>query len=1156
MASSARGGGAAGGDDLFRSAMAASSIGLSIAAPDGRFVEVNPALCRFFGRDADDLLARTWQELTHPDDLAEDLSWSHRMLAGEIDSYRLSKRYLHADGSTLYGDVVISAIRAADGRMRFSICQIVDQADRRRAEDELRASEERYRLLAENAADVVYVSDDAGTVRWISGSITRLTGWAPEEIVGRPSIGFVHPDDRSAVRAVRRRIRRGDAPVGQLRVRTSDGRHRWMEIRLRPVHGADGNVTGWVGAGRDIEAEVEAREAFRESETRFATLVAGLPVGVYVGRTRADGSVRFDYVSPRRGEILGADAAAALRDPRVIFANVHPADLPGLQEALVEDWRARRGLRWEGRIVVDGKERFIRVISVRVDMAGEELMARGIVEDVTETHVALEAVRARDARHAAILGSAVDAIITARDDGTIVEWNPAATRIFGWTEAEALGRSVSLIQPQAVTANHADALRRFRESAERSIVGRTIELTGRRRDGTIFPLELSLSEWSGPDGHFATVIIRDGTERARAEEALRRLATAVEATDESIVITDVGASIVYANAAFERVTGYAREEALGQNPRILQSGRQSAAFYAAMWADLTEGRTWRGRLVNRRRDGSLYVEDATITPVRDADGAVSHYVAVKRDITGRIEAEAALARTRAELVEAQRIAHVGSWTMDRATSTAEWSREQYRIFGLDPALPAPSMDELLLLLTPESAARLRASIEEGFPGGPGVDRIVEMPLEVVRPDGSIRQVIHRAEAIRDASGALVGVRGTHTDVTAQRELEASLAEAARLEAVGRLAGGVAHMFNNALMVINGTAEMLRDSLPDGDERREDVDSIIDAGSRAADVAKKLLAFGRRQTLRPTAVDLGDLVADVAPLLRQALGSDVKVRLDVGPDAPTVLVDRGQLEQMLVTLALNARDAMPDGGTVTLAADAINVDPVLASAHPGVRPGRFGRLSVSDTGEGMGPSAIPHLFEPFYGGKDLASPAGLGLAAIQGIVLQSGGWIEVDSVPGSGSRFSILLPLATGRPVAPTAGSAGGDAADGADTGAQVLLVEDEEDVRRGIARMLGTLGYAVVQADGPATALAMDDEALGRIDLLVSDVVMPGMHGGEMAHRIRARRPGLPVLFVSGYAPDGTLQEHLSEDSVAYLAKPFTRDAIDSALRRLRAEDR
>jgi hypothetical protein len=372
------------------------------------------------------------------------------------------------------------------------------------------------------------------------------------------------------------------------------------------------------------------------------------------------------------------------------------------------------------------------------------------------------------------------------------------------------------------------------------------------------------------------------------------------------------------------------------------------------------------------------------------------------------------------------------------------------------------------------------------------------------------------------------------DVTERRRLEEELRQAQKMESVGRLAGGIAHDFNNLLTTILGVSEMLLAGLPPGDPLAEDLGAVRDAGRRAAGLTRQLLAFSRKQRIEVRPLQLDEIVRAFAPMLSRLIGEDVKVRLDLAIGLPRVLADPAQVEQILMNLAVNGRDAMPDGGTLTIE---------LAS-EPGEAPaGPYVRLSVADTGAGMTADVAARAFEPFFTTKARGKGTGLGLATVYGIVKQHGGLVSVASAPGAGARFDVLLPVAPDDRAEP-AGAAEREApAPARGRGEVVLVVDDEPLVRRALSRALGSRGYTVLEAEGGAEALALVD-ARGQVDLLLADVVMPGMRGPELVRAFRARCPGRPALLMSGY-PDADGDGRVTVD----LEKPLGPDALARAVR-------
>ncbi|MGB6410796.1 MAG: PAS domain S-box protein [Candidatus Deferrimicrobiaceae bacterium] len=597
--------------------------------------------------------------------------------------------------------------------------------------------------------------------------------------------------------------------------------------------------------------------------------------------------------------------------------------------------------------------------------------------------------------------------------GTIQLWNPAAERMFGWTAEEALGKPHPIVSEEKQEE--------FRALREMALQGKTftgIQVRRRRKDGSPIDISVSTSPIRAADGTITGImsIITDVTERKKSEETLLRLATAVEQSAEIIMITDAAGAIEFVNPAFERITGYRRDEVLGKNPRIMKSGMQDHSFYEELWKTLTRGDVWSGVFQNLRKDGTLYEEEAVISPVRDAGGEVINYVAVKRDVTN------------------------------------------------------------------------------------------------------------------------------------ERRVEEQLRQAQKMEAVGRLAGGIAHDFNNLLTAITGYTDLLLMDLPEGELAHREVLEIRKAGDRAASLTRQLLAFSRRQVLQPKVLDLNQVVTDMEKLLRRLIGENIELVTSLADDLGHVRADPGQIEQVIVNLAVNARDAMPNGGRLILETSKMEIDESYASLHDPVLPGSYVILAVTDTGVGMDKPTLARLFEPFFTTKEVGKGTGLGLATVYGIVKQSGGYIWAYSEVGRGTKFKVLLPgeeevaeLAE-KEVAYLYPSGGEET---------VLVVEDEKLVRDLVREILSQHGYKVLEASRGTEALEVSGRHKGPIHLLVSDVVMPGMTGPELARRLTALRPEMGVLFMSGYTDDAILHHGVLEHGAEFLQKPFKASALGAKVRKV-----
>jgi len=417
---------------------------------------------------------------------------------------------------------------------------------------------------------------------------------------------------------------------------------------------------------------------------------------------------------------------------------------------------------------------------------------------------------------------------------------------------------------------------------------------------------------------------------------------------------------------------------------------------------------------------------------------------------------------------------------------------------------------------------------------------------VVRPDGSVRWIRGRASPVQDATGRTVRLVGILEDITELKRTEERFLQAQRMEAVGRLAGGIAHDFNNLLTAILGTAELLLEDLPATDPRRVDVEEIRKAGSRAADLTRQLLAFSRSQVLEPKVLDPNVMVADMDKLLRRLIGEDVELRTILAPDVGAVRADPGQLEQVIVNLAVNARDAMPKGGKLTIETANAELDASYVRQHEPVRPGAYVMLAVSDTGVGMDAATKARIFEPFFTTKEKGKGTGLGLATVYGIVKQSGGYIWAYSEPGQGATFKVYFPRVDEPAAAPARPPRRPAHLRGTET---ILLVEDDELVRHSTRRMLEAHGYRLLVAASGAEALKLVEAHVEPIHLVVTDVVMPGMSGREVVDRLRARRPDLKTLYLSGYTDEAIVHHGIIEPGIPFLQKPFTLEALGRKVR-------
>jgi len=654
------------------------------------------------------------------------------------------------------------------------------------------------------------------------------------------------------------------------------------------------------------------------------------------------------------------------------------------------------------------------------DAGSTLLLSLGMVQLLVErTQRVTETLKASEQLFSAAFHSIPDAISLSRlKDDTFLQVSEGFTRATGWTGLEALGKRPKDL---GLWGDLGEA-KRLKDLVVREGECRGVELTLHRKSGDTFVglASARVVKIAGED--LQLTIVRDITERKEIELSLRKASRAMEQSPLIIMITDLRGDLEYVNPAFATVTGYQPGEVIGRNPRFLKSGQTSAETYVQLWKTISHGGTWEGEFCNRRKDGTTYWEKGRISPIYDETGRISHYVAVKEDITAARE------------VEAQ------------------------------------------------------------------------------------RQALER-----------------HSQVNQ------------RIEAVGQLAGGVAHDINNMLSIMLAHIDLLSGQVPPELAIQKRLKAMEEAALRSSEIVRHLLTFARQQVTEPQVMDLNSHLEGIRRTLAPLLGEDQVLRPRLDPALWRVKVDPAQWDQVVMNLVLNARDAMPRGGEITLATTNLDLDASFAASHPDAAPGPYVCLSVSDQGMGMTPDQVTRIFEPFFTTKPMGKGTGLGLSTVFGIVKQAGGFITVYSEPEVGSTFKVYLPAAAGDrtlPVVPEKVEAPLESG-------HILVVEDNDLLRACIQDLVSRLGYDTQAVDSPEEALELLSDPDNPVDLLLTDVIMPGMSGKGLRDRALELRPGLPVIYMSGYTADIIARKGVLEEGTDFLQKPFTREAIRLKIRQV-----
>jgi two-component system cell cycle sensor histidine kinase/response regulator CckA len=700
-------------------------------------------------------------------------------------------------------------------------------------------------------------------------------------------------------------------------------------------------------------------------------------------------------------------------------------------------------------------------------------------------------------------------------EGQIVYASPSHEHVLGFTPAELVGRSVvDLLHPDDLE----EAGTRLGEAAAGAVTTETTTRV-RRKDGAWVLVEGLATPIHGSHGALSMILTtsRDVTAKHAAEEALRTAERKYRSLVEQLPLVtyidalDSGSPNIYTSPQIEPLLGYSTEEWSGDPElfvKTLHPDDRERVLAEHAWTHATGDPLKSEYRLIARNGKVVWLQDEAVV-VRDEEGNPLFLQGYLLDITERKATEQALAE-RENLLQA---------IVETDPECVKLIAPDGTLLEMNPAglemIEADSLDQvagrdLSELVAPADRAAFKELTRIALAGGSG-----RLEFDLVGLKGTRRRLETHAVPLRTTGGEVRAALSVTRDVTQHRRLEEQLVQSQKMEAVGRLAGGIAHDFNNLLTGILGYSDILRDGLADDDPLRADADEVKKAADRAASLTRQLLAFSRRQVLRPRVIDLNTIVDEMERMLRPLIGEDVELVTACSAEVGRVEADPGQIEQVIANLVVNARDAMPNGGRLVIATADSDVDEEHARAHVAeMTPGPYVLLSVTDSGVGIEPEALGHLFEPFFTTKDVGKGTGLGLATVYGIVKQSGGYIWVYSEPGRGTSFQIYLPRVE-RVVEALAEAGAPPVETGNET---VLVVEDERLVRNLISEELSRRGYEVLAAANGVDALHLARGHDGRIDVVVSDVVMPEMGGPELTRELIALLPGIRVVYMSGYS--------------------------------------
>jgi len=1079
----------------------------------------NDCFLRFSGFSESDLVGQDAELLVAP----EARSDFQRI----VPSWKGNSIWRRKHGELYKVDLTLAPVQDAAGQTTHLLWTAVEAPDRELAE--AREREEHFRSLFDKMSyGVAYCQmlfEDGEPKDWVylevNPAFGEMTGL--NNVIGKrvtevaPGVLEANPDLLAAYGRV---VLTGKPESFERHI---SGLEFWCSnFAYRPKAGY------FVALIENITARKQAEEKLRKSEERHQTILQTAMDGFWM----TDAAGRLLEVNDSYANMSGYSAEELL-GMRVadLVADRTPDEMAGFIQWLKAQGRAR----FEARNRRKDGTHFDAEVSVQYQASDGGWFAC-FGRDITELRSTKAALEEKEAEYRRLffLGSDALFLIDAAT-GQILDANNAASELYGYSHEELLARADTEISAEPMeTAPRTQAGKWTPEQ-----VVKVPHRFHRKKDGTVFSVEITARSFQAKGQTVLLAALRDITERRRVEMALlaseQRYRILFDRAKDGISLLTLEGQLVSVNEAFAQMHGYSVEEMQRMSLRDLDTP-ETAQQVPGWMRRLMDGEPLTFDVEHYHKDGHVLTFEVS-SSIIDMGGTFL-IQAYHRDTTERKLAERRLQeseeRFRVQFMNGPDALYLAKWedgiiidVNDAFEKTWEYSKEE---------AIGKTLLELNLYADPEDRKRVFSELK-------ATGRVRNIELNGRTKSGKVIIVSLSITTLKVQGEP--HIIGAVRDITDRKQLEASLAQAQKMESIGRLAGGVAHDFNNLLTVINGYSGLLTQRLSLADPLRSHAAAILKSGEQAASLTKQLLAFSRKQVIEPIVCDLNRRVLEYIPMLERLIGEDITLNTQLDDSLGRVMADPDQLHQVIMNHVVNARDAMPDGGRIDIATRNVDAAEEVAAIHPSVKPGRYVLITVTDTGCGMEEETLQHMFEPFYTTKAVGKGTGLGLSTAYGIVKQNNGWIMASSEVGIGTTFRIYLPRvewelpAEKRPMSPTS----------AKGGETILLVEDEDGVRSFTRAVLEGYGYRVLEASSGEEAIAIGRGPVGEIHLLLSDIVLTGMNGKKVAEQLGRLLPDLKVLFISGYSADVVSDRGILDHDTVLLQKPFSPELLATKIR-------
>jgi two-component system, cell cycle sensor histidine kinase and response regulator CckA len=992
----------------------------------------------------------------------------------------------------------------------------------KKAKQSIQSSEELLKNFAENFQGVIFIIDKNGIFQLSEGKGLADLGLEPGQIVGM-SVYEVYKDFPQIIKDFKTTLEGQEYSsiimVGSL----------YFETNWQPIYDHSGSVTAVLGVALNVTERIESEDKLRESEKKFRNYIENAPFGLFV----SDNKGFFTEVNRIASDITGYSQNELMN--KHLYELIPSEELPKAKRHFQKVLTRGNSKADFSFIKKDGSINYWTVGAVKI--SNNSFL--GFVNDITESKLVEETLQLNEERFKSFFSMASEGIMI-HENGIILDANQAFISMFDVKSLEDIKGKKGM----NVLNLTADSKRLIASHMQNGSTD-AYDIKIIKSDDSILHVETEGNKINFLGKEVRIAYMRDITDRKQAEESLLKFKLGIERSEEAIFITDIDGTITYANPSFEKIYGYTLDEILGKTPRILKSGELPTETYVKFWQTLLAKETMTGEIINKHKEGRLLNIEASNNPILDAQGNIIGFLGIHWDITDRRNAEEALKQSEGKYRHL--VQHSGDAIYLLYNRRFELINEKFeQLFGLTLEEMNKKDFDFINLVAPKSRPIVEDRVKRQKAG------------EILSPKYEFTALNSKGQEIElEASVTYIkykdgtAAQGILRDITDRKKLENQLRQSQKMEAVGQLAGGVAHDFNNLLTVINGYCELLalRDLSPD---IRDPLLQIHNAGKRATQLTNQLLAFSRKQIIQPKVINLNTVISNQMKLLSRLLGEDIIIKTDLNPDLENIKADLGQIEQIIMNISINGRDAMPFGGALEIITDNVSFNNKNHLKHVEIKPGKYAMISISDNGVGMDIKTQSHIFEPFFTTKGRDKGTGLGLATVYGIVKQNNGYVYVESEANKGTTFIIYLPSVKNEDNNNEDSIDSHSSLKGRET---ILLVEDDSGVREVTRSALAEYGYNVVTAVDGNDALRLFKNHKNGFDLLLTDVIMPQMSGRELADNLVIQNPELKVLYFSGYTDDNITQHGVLDENVEFIQKPFSNLDLAKKIKDILASD-